>query len=385
MEDAENGSDEANGKEEASNGDERSPEIAAVDEKLEDLALVEGPEASSSSTEEDPRSPQEIMDERLELAFLQAWKTTAKKAELPILTSNFFRLHMVPQAQEAIDIKKSSYKKLSKFLSKMQKEGIITIKELQKGVESITGVNIQHEKILSHRVVKPVPKEVPDKEEEVLPCDRAYEPPIITELFMVSGAVLPFFKEVGIPKGQGLTASDLRRIVKEYVSANNLQNPENKTLVNLDPLLASAALASKGENGIVSLTWEDLTSRMQSKMSPGYSLQFPGAASATTHKGKLSPIELSVATRSGNKKVTLIYNLETFGIDPSELAHKCQVGVAASTSVHEAANRKAGAIEVLVQGNQVAFISKTLLQDYKIPRKYIKGLEAAVKPKKKGK
>ena len=30
--------------------------------------------------------------------------------------------------------------------------------------------------------------------------------------------------------------------------------------------------------------------------------------------------------RSGNKKVTLVNNLETYHIDPAQFAHKCQVG-----------------------------------------------------------
>ena len=51
----------------------------------------------------------------------------------------------------------------------------------------------------------------------------------------------------------------------------------------------------------------------------------------------------------------------------------------------DAVNRgRPGSKEVLVQGNQVAFASRLLLEEYKIPRKFIKGMEEAVK-KKKGK
>jgi translation initiation factor 2D len=39
-------------------------------------------------------------------------------------------------------------------------------------------------------------------------------------------------------------------------------------------------------------------------------------------------------------------------------------------------------LEVLIQGNQVSFVGKLLVETYKIPKKYIKGLELAVKPKK---
>ena len=79
--------------------------------------------------EEDYRSPEEVMDELVEKAFLQALKTTAKKAELPILTSTFFRQHMLPACPSdlggPIDLKKSSYKKLGKFLSKMNEDVIM--------------------------------------------------------------------------------------------------------------------------------------------------------------------------------------------------------------------------------------------------------------------
>ena len=89
-----------------------------------------------------------------------------------------------------------------------------------------------------------------------------------------------------------------------------------------------------------------------------------------------------VGTRSGNKKVTLIHNLDVFGISPQEFAHKCQVGVAASSTIHEAGNKKKSngspVIEVLIQGNQVAFAGKLLQNEYKIPKKYIRGLELAV-------
>lgn len=157
-------------------------------------------------------------------------------------------------------------------------------------------------------------------------------------------------------------------------------------MVNLDPVLAQAVLV-KGENNVVTFKWEKLHSRIQSKMSKGYSIQFGLDARPTVCKGKLDLIEMTIGNRSGNKKVTLVQNLDVFGINLQEFAHKCQVGVAASTSIHEAANKKKAngnpVIEVLVQGNQAIFVAKLLCEHYKIPKKYIRGLELAVE--KKGK
>ena len=67
-------------------------------------------------------TPQQLMDQLVEFCFFKALKTTAKKVDLPVLTSNFFRLHMVPAcpAGRSLDVKKSSHKKLSKFLESVQ-------------------------------------------------------------------------------------------------------------------------------------------------------------------------------------------------------------------------------------------------------------------------
>ena len=209
------------------------------------------------------------------------------------------------------------------------------------------------------------------------------------ELFIVNGSdVAPFFKACKVQKGCGMTGQDVRECVRNYVTENELQHPKDKSLINLDPVIAQAVLV-KGENNVVTFRWDKLNSRITSKMSKGYAIQYGSKSKPIVCKGKLDLIEMIVGTRSGNKKVTLIHNLDVFGISPQEFAHKCQVGVAASSTIHEAGNKKKSngnpVIEVLIQGNQVAFAGKLLQNDYKIPKKYIRGLELAVKPGSKSK
>ena len=135
----------------------------------------------------------------------------------------------------------------------------------------------------------------------------------------------------------------MREFVRDYADRHELKVEGNKAVMKLDPPMAGLVLG-KGENGVEVLKWEDVVSRIQvsqafngyfplqtfkciipkAKMSPGYSLEFPGLP-PSTHKGKLDSVELSVGQRSGNKKVTLVHNLEVFGIDPAQFAHKCQV------------------------------------------------------------
>ena len=48
----------------------------------------------------------------------------------------------------SLDVKKSSYKKLSKFLAAMQKKGFVQVKELTKGVESIVSIDRDHSELV---------------------------------------------------------------------------------------------------------------------------------------------------------------------------------------------------------------------------------------------
>lgn len=66
--------------------------------------------------------------------------TIFQQVTVPILTSNFYKVHMLPACPpgKSVDLKKSSYKKLGKFLDKIAEEKIIVQKELSKGVMSIT-------------------------------------------------------------------------------------------------------------------------------------------------------------------------------------------------------------------------------------------------------
>lgn len=323
----------------------------------------------------------ESMDDVLLYSFLKALKTSGKKIELPLLTSTFYKVYMLPSVPKghSLDVKKSSYKKLGKFLQEMQTSGLIQVQELSKGVESIVGVHFQHPELRSFVIDKDDETagqtEVLSKESE-----KSYEMPQIEEVFLITAATLPLFKLYNHSKGVALTASEVKRILTNYIKENNMQNSEQKSIVNLDPVLGQILL-TKNENNVVHLSWDEIHSRCLKQMTSGYRVTYAGQESQL-HKGKIPLIELNVATRAANKKVTLITNLETYGIDPQDFAHTVQIGVATSTSVTPAPNKKDGC-QVLVQGNQVKFVAKLLLDEYKVPRKYISGLELASKKGKK--
>lgn len=105
-----------------------------------------------------------------------------------------------------------------------------------------------------------------------------------------------------------------------------------------------------------SITWEELIEKIKNSMKNCYKVST--GSENIINKGNLPPIALNVSVRSGNKKVTLIDNLELYGINLNEFAKECQHGVAASTSISTVVGKKCD--QLLVQGNQVIFVYNLL-------------------------
>jgi translation initiation factor 2D len=87
--------------------------------------------------------PLQKMDKLLEYCFLKACKTSLKRGDLPLITSTFFKNHIIHVCPTGctVDVKKSSYKKLSVFLACMKEKGLIETSIL-KGVESLLSVKV---------------------------------------------------------------------------------------------------------------------------------------------------------------------------------------------------------------------------------------------------
>lgn len=372
--------------------EEQSPGETVIDQVCsgtEELSLTEqeeekGEKGNEQEDEDDDlRTPQEIMDALLLQCFFHALKSKVKKSELPLLTSTFLRNHMFsccPSGKQ-LDIKKSSYKKLSKFLQAMQQQhNLVRVKELTKGVESIVEVDWNNRELRSFAAPKETDIEaapVQDAGEGETP----YHPPEITTLYSVSARLEPLFVDSNKRKGTILQPTEVRGIVTEYVKKNELVDKNNKNYVTINPTLCDCLLEKSEYQEIESLKWDDLFSRTLGKMQECYQVVFPGQA-PLTKKGHIEPIDITVASRGSNKKVTLIKNLEVYGLDPSVVATALQHRVQASSVLQPIPGAK-DKVLVQIQGNQIQQVGHLLQDHYQIPRKYIQGLEKAPKSGKK--
>jgi translation initiation factor 2D len=91
-------------------------------------------------------------------------------------------------------------------------------------------------------------------------------------------------------------------------------------------------------------------------------------------KGNLTPVTIAVKTRAG-KKVTVVSGVETFDVDPEEMATELKRLCAGSTTVTPLSGSKQSLNlkEIAVQGPQTQAVTD-LLVSKGVPRRYIKDL-----------
>ena len=134
-------------------------------------------------------------------------------------------------------------------------------------------------------------------EEETIPEERpmvevlgassnkgAYNAPVITELYVVSNQLNELFSQAGCRRNAVLHGTEIRDYVTKYVTMNELKKGN---FVKLDPHLHHAVYG-KGNEEKETANWDKVFGAIQAKMSPAYSIQFPGQSQPIIKKVKLT-------------------------------------------------------------------------------------------------
>ncbi|XP_009989632.1 PREDICTED: eukaryotic translation initiation factor 2D-like, partial [Tauraco erythrolophus] len=230
----------------------------------------------------------------------------------------------------------------SKFLQCMQRQKILQVKELNKGVESIVEVDWKHPDIKAFAVPEGFSSASAAQDSKSEDRGQVYHAPEIIPLYGVSAKMIPLFQESGHRKGSILSSSEVRNIIINYVKANELVDETNKNLVKVDAILCDCLLDKTEQDEISDLKWDDLLSRCLEGLQP------------------------------------LHQDLELYDLDPQCVANILQQKVQASATITPVPATK-DRVRVQIQGNQTHHLAKMLLEKYQLPRKYIQGLEKAPK------
>ncbi|KAG7985184.1 hypothetical protein I3843_03G012300 [Carya illinoinensis] len=323
----------------------------------------------------------EDVDALLDKCLLQALHTTVKDKDLPLPGSTLWSNHILPCRPPGItlDIKKSSYKKLSKWLQAKSSTGLIAVKEDKHKKEvMLSSFDRNHAEYSSF---KPEKRKVEKKNE--ISDHAANESRLnrmldVAEIYKPSVHVNPIFASVGADKGKLFSASEASDIVFKYIEKENLVKPTDKSIVVLDAILCDAlfkGVIKKGSTYPAEIHKKDLGQLFINRMQ-AHHLVTRGSESVV-RKGALKAIQILTERRQGNKKVTKFSGMETFLVDAEALASELQKKFACSTSVAELPGKKGH--EVLVQGGVIDDLAKHLVEQYGIPKRYIEVLDKTKK------
>ena len=134
-----------------------------------------------------------------------------------------------------VDIKKSSWKKLQKFLKAMEKAGLLKTKE-QRGEAMLISVNYSHPSLQglhkyktmevntaaqpSKEAAKPTPQKQQQQESNQAEIQELYKP--------LGSAMIKFFEEAKHDKEKTYTIPEVRTVITDYIKIQNLVDPQNQ-------------------------------------------------------------------------------------------------------------------------------------------------------------
>lgn len=323
----------------------------------------------------------EDVDALLDKCLLQALHTTVKDKDLPMPGSTLWAGHVLPCRPSGItlDIKKSSYKKLSKWLQAKSSTTLISVKEDKHKKEVVlNSVNRNHPEYTSFRPEKRQAEKSDQTSDHAASESRSHKTLEVAEIYKPSVHVNPIFASVGVDTGKLFSASEATDIVFRYIEKENLVKPTDKSMVVLDAILCDALFKGaikKGSTYPTAIHKKELGHTFVNRMQAHHVVTRGGES--VVRKGALRNIQIMTERRQGNKKVTKVSGFESFLMDAEALASELQKKFACSTTVAELPGKKGH--EVLVQGGVIEDLAKHLVEQYGIPKRYIEVLDKTKK------
>ncbi|KAF2268924.1 hypothetical protein CC78DRAFT_509581 [Lojkania enalia] len=280
-----------------------------------------------------------------------------------------------PARTASLQIKKSSWKNIKKFIKYLDKQQIIKCKDRDGNEVVILDIDFndrQVESFVPYRLPKkyaPTGASVNGKPAAPLPAESSVGQKIkLVSLLRPKEKAAPIFNARNADPRGLYTAAELKQILTSYIEAENLISEKNKRLVHINPQLADALLGSSAADNAAlaagTIARNVLGELIVASSSPFHAI-IRSSDDISDVKPKAGPppkIHIVLETRSGNKTVTKVSGLEVYYIAPQPLTDELRKTCAGSTSVDllKGSSPKNPVMEVMVQGPQKDAVIKAL-------------------------
>ncbi|KAM9984138.1 hypothetical protein ACTFIZ_003828 [Dictyostelium cf. discoideum] len=360
---------------------------------------------TTSTTSSTTIITKEEMDEILLISFLGAIKKGITDSELPMVLKTVFTkyiLYYQPKDRAEINIKKSSYKKVSIFLKEMQKQGFIELKEPSAGnivLSKINRNNITYGRFKLGEIVGSTINQNNGDTDDENGGDNDSSDDIddtfgttqrefvqiksINEVYSIPKQLKDYLneKEIAIVnnsdndtiiKKKYYSSSEIQKLVSSYIIENKLEDPQKRSKIKLDSFLNklvpnSLIQKSVDVNGLIEknsffMTFKDHSLKKYLEIN---------RVDDSKEFREYDQIIIQVK-KIANRFVILVSNLELFSIPVKELANEGQKLFAASTSIDKLNSHKS---TLKIQGNDLNRVSQHIQKKYGIPKKYISEID----------
>ncbi|KAG0285733.1 hypothetical protein BGZ96_010047, partial [Linnemannia gamsii] len=308
--------------------------------ELESSSTADGqqPEGAKDEVEVIVLSTEEV-DKALQEALLQVLKfkitEDVSKELLPMNSSTLYSSYVLPnrargRAGEA-DIKKSSWKKLAKWLKAVEKSDLIKCKEI-KGELFLLGVTWNHPQLkgfTGHKTVEQQAARQAKVEAQISQANSDVKVLEVLEAYRPNTASGDFFEAAGKTKDGYYTLQEVRATLAQYIKDKQLSDPKNQRIIRLDEALQSA-LTKKGEQ-IDKVPRDHTSDRLVANMVVYHYIGYKGQQQRFV-KGAVKSIQITQEIRTGRKTVTKVSGLEHFMLDVDVFGQEIQVLCASSVA-----------------------------------------------------
>lgn len=323
--------------------------------------------------------------------------------EFPIQQSLFMSNHILPYLPvftaddgAALQLKKTSWKNVKKFIKALDKEALLKSKERNGGETVVIDVNFDDPSVADF-----APFRLPKKEaaaangtsDEVASHSDSSMGQSLRRLQLLKPKekIHTLFATSNADPRALYLPTELKPIVTAYIDSESLISSTNKRLVTLNPLLANAVFdsSSSQDKDILakgSVPRDTLMERITSSCcSPHYVIlrNNESRESLKPKAGTPPSIKITLETRTGNKTATKVSGLEAYYVSPAVLAEELQKTCASSTSVGQlvGSSPKTPVMEIMVQGPQKDAVIKAL-EKRGIRKEWVEVVDKTKKKKK---
>ncbi|VEU19666.1 DEKNAAC100124 [Brettanomyces naardenensis] len=304
------------------------------------------------------------------------YSITQDKLDLPMSSSIFMSAHVLknlpPVNSNQANVKKTSWKKTSKFLKAIEKLQLVKLKGKGDDVTIISVADKSNERVASfepYRIRKQRNTQTAKDDE------KSGRPVSVTQFYKPKSPARQFFNKLDKEYDRYYREHELKVLVSEYIRKFGLALQRDPKLIRLDDTLK--LMGVKGIREVSSPT--ERSKIFATIMGHGANFQRyytiarakeEGESEEKLRKGSPPNICVLIEQVRGRKKVmTRITGLEKYYIEPEELASVLKVRCSGSATINEI--QSSGLAEVSVQGSHERVVQEILVKQYGLKSSWI--------------